>query len=166
VGKLDNTLIIYISGDNGTSAEGTLEGTPNQMTAYNGILDLPEIELMRYYEAWGSEKTYPHMSVAWSWEFDNAVQMDQAGGVALWRHKARHGYLMAWPHHGPRRHPQPVPVCPARIVISQTESDDFEALAANRSHCLADLKPPRLVNFSPRGFLTRPRVRSHLPRAC
>ena len=44
MGKLDDTLIIYISGDNGTSAEGTLEGTPNQMTAYNGILDLPEAE--------------------------------------------------------------------------------------------------------------------------
>ena len=44
MGKLDNTLIIYISGDNGTSAEGTLEGTPNQMTAYNAILNLPEVE--------------------------------------------------------------------------------------------------------------------------
>jgi arylsulfatase A-like enzyme len=43
-GKLDNTLIIYISGDNGTSAEGTTVGTPNQMTAYNGILDLPIAE--------------------------------------------------------------------------------------------------------------------------
>ena len=42
MGKLDNTLIIYISGDNGTSAEGTLVGTPNQMTAYNGILDMPD----------------------------------------------------------------------------------------------------------------------------
>ena len=41
MGKLDNTLIIYISGDNGTSAEGTLSGTFNQMTAYNGILDAP-----------------------------------------------------------------------------------------------------------------------------
>ena len=41
MGKLDNTLIIYISGDNGTSAEGTLEGTFNQMTAYNGILNSP-----------------------------------------------------------------------------------------------------------------------------
>ena len=37
-GKLDNTLIIYIVGDNGTSAEGTLDGTYNQLTAYNGIL--------------------------------------------------------------------------------------------------------------------------------
>src|SRR5208337_5402624 len=45
-GKLDNTLIIYICGDNGTSAEGTLEGTFNQMTAYNGILTLPEAVLM------------------------------------------------------------------------------------------------------------------------
>ena len=70
MGKLDNTLIIYISGDNGTSAEGTLEGTPNQMTAYNGVLKLPEAELMLHYEDWGSDKTYPHMSVAWSWAFD------------------------------------------------------------------------------------------------
>jgi hypothetical protein len=36
MGKLDNTLIIYISDDNGTSAKGTTVGTPNQMTAYNG----------------------------------------------------------------------------------------------------------------------------------
>ena len=39
MGKLDNTLIIYICGDNGNSPEGTEEGTFNQMTAYNGILD-------------------------------------------------------------------------------------------------------------------------------
>ena len=38
MGKLDNTLIIYICGDNGTSPEGTLDGTYNQLTAYNGIL--------------------------------------------------------------------------------------------------------------------------------
>ena len=44
MGKLDNTLIIYICGDNGTSPEGTLLGTPNQYTAYNGILDVPVAE--------------------------------------------------------------------------------------------------------------------------
>jgi arylsulfatase len=65
IGKLDNTLIIYISGDNGTSAEGTLVGTFNQMTAYNGILDVPEPLQLLHYENWGSDKTYPHMSVAW-----------------------------------------------------------------------------------------------------
>ena len=54
MGKLDNTLVIYISGDNGTSAEGTTVGTPNQMTAYNGILDLPIADQLKAYDAWGS----------------------------------------------------------------------------------------------------------------
>ena len=39
------------------SAEGTLEGTFNQMTAYNGILTLPEPLQLLHYENWGSEKT-------------------------------------------------------------------------------------------------------------
>jgi hypothetical protein len=64
------TLIIYIDGDNGTSAEGTLEGTFNQLTAYNGILTLPEGVQMPHYEDWGSHYTYPHISVAGSWAFD------------------------------------------------------------------------------------------------
>jgi arylsulfatase len=37
MGKLDNTLIIYISGDNGASAEGTINGTPNEFTSFNGV---------------------------------------------------------------------------------------------------------------------------------
>src|SRR5262249_60012523 len=51
LGKLDNTLIIYISGDNGTSAQGTTEGTFNQMTAYNAILQLPMEVQMKAYDA-------------------------------------------------------------------------------------------------------------------
>ena len=70
MGKLDNTLIIYITGDNGTSAEGTMMGTPNWMTAANGVLELPEAEYLRYYESWGSDQTYPHMAVPWAWAFD------------------------------------------------------------------------------------------------
>jgi arylsulfatase len=95
MGKLDNTLIIYISGDNGTSAEGTLEGTPNQMTAYNAILDLPEAELMLNYEAWGSDKTYPHMSVAWSWAFDTPFKWTKQ--VASHFGGTRQGMVMSWP---------------------------------------------------------------------
>ena len=65
MGKLDNTLIIYICGDNGTSPEGTLYGTSNQITAYNGILDAPgSLCRLLHYEDWGSDKTYPHMAVA------------------------------------------------------------------------------------------------------
>ncbi len=97
MGKLDNTLIIYISGDNGTSAEGTLEGTPNQMTAYNGILKLPEAALMLHYEDWGSEKTYPHMSVAWSWAFDTPFKWTKQ--VASHFGGTRQGMVVSWPGH-------------------------------------------------------------------
>ena len=109
MGKLDNTLIIYISGDNGTSAEGTLEGTPNQMTAYNAILDLPEVELLRYYEVVGlGHDLSAHVGrVVVGVRY--AVQMDEAGRVAFRRHPAGHGRLLARPHQRRRRHPHAVP---------------------------------------------------------
>jgi arylsulfatase A-like enzyme len=94
--KLDNTLIIYISGDNGTSAEGTTVGTPNQMTAYNGILDLPIAEQMKAYDAWGSDLTYPHMSVAWSWAFDTPFKWTKQ--VASHFGGTRQGMTIAWPN--------------------------------------------------------------------
>ena len=97
MGKLDNTLIIYISGDNGTSAEGTLEGTFNQMTAYNGILTLPEAVQMLHYEDWGSAKTYPHMSVAWSWAFDTPFKWTKQ--VASHFGGTRQGMCISWPGH-------------------------------------------------------------------
>src|SRR5258708_3727283 len=96
-GKLDNTLIIYISGDNGTSAEGTLEGTFNQMTAYNGILTLPEALQLLHYENWGSDKTYPHMSVAWSWAFDTPFKWTKQ--VASHFGGTRQGMAISWPGH-------------------------------------------------------------------
>ena len=95
MGKLDNTLIIYISGDNGTSAEGTTVGTPNQMTAYNAILDLPVAEQMKAYDVWGSAPTYPHMSVAWSWAFDTPFKWTKQ--VASHFGGTRQGMAIAWP---------------------------------------------------------------------
>jgi arylsulfatase A-like enzyme len=96
MGKLDNTLIIYISGDNGTSAEGTTMGTFNQMTAYNGILELPIEEQMKAYDAWGSDLTYPHMSVAWSWAFDCPFKWTKQ--VASHFGGTRQGMCIAWPN--------------------------------------------------------------------
>jgi arylsulfatase A-like enzyme len=96
-GKLDNTLIIYIDGDNGTSAEGTLEGTFNQLTAYNGILTLPEVLQMLHYEDWGSHNTYPHMSVAWSWAFDTPFKWTKQ--VASHFGGTRQGLAISWPGH-------------------------------------------------------------------
>src|SRR5437016_237696 len=69
LGKLDNTLIIYIEGDNGTSAEGSTLGTPSEVITIQGIL-MPVEDQLKFYDVWGSDKTYPHMSVAWSWAFD------------------------------------------------------------------------------------------------
>src|SRR5450631_4263771 len=97
MGKLDNTLVIYISGDNGTSAEGTLRGTFNQMTAYNAILDLPIEVNMKAYDAWGSAGTYPHMSVAWSWAFDTPFKWTKQ--VASHFGGTRQGMVMSWPGH-------------------------------------------------------------------
>lgn len=69
-GRLDNTLIIYINGDNGTSAEGGPLGTPNEVAFFNGVNMMPVEEQMKWYDTWGTEDTYNHMSAGWSWAFD------------------------------------------------------------------------------------------------
>ncbi len=91
MGKLDNTLIIYINGDNGTSAEGGPIGTPNEVALFNGVNKMPVDMQMRWYDAWGTEQTYNHMSAGWSWAFDtpfswfkqNASKL--GGVVSTWR---------------------------------------------------------------------------------
>ncbi|HMK73028.1 MAG TPA: sulfatase-like hydrolase/transferase, partial [Myxococcaceae bacterium] len=95
MGKLDNTLIIYINGDNGNSAEGTLVGTPNEVAMFNGVVVPVEDQLKYFYDAWGSEQTYPHMAVAWSWAFDTPFSWTKQiashfGGV-------RQGMAISWP---------------------------------------------------------------------
>jgi arylsulfatase A-like enzyme len=68
-GQLDNTLVIYINGDNGTSAEGGPTGTPNEVAFFNGV-SVPVEAQMKFYDVWGTEQTYNHMSAGWSWAFD------------------------------------------------------------------------------------------------
>jgi arylsulfatase A-like enzyme len=97
VGKLDNTLIIYIDGDNGTSPEGTLSGTHNQWRAYNGILDDPIAEQLKFYDAWGSATTYPHMAVAWAWAFDTPFRWTKQ--IASHFGGTRQGLAISWPGH-------------------------------------------------------------------
>ena len=95
VGKLDNTLIIYIAGDNGTSPEGTTLGTPNQYTAYNGVLEVPVAEQLKFYDAWGSPATYPHMAVPWAWAFDTPFKWTKQ--VASHFGGTRQGLAISWP---------------------------------------------------------------------
>jgi arylsulfatase len=96
MGQLDNTLIIYIDGDNGTSPEGTLSGTPNQYTSYNGILDFPITDQLKFYDAWGSAGTYPHMAVAWSWAFDTPFKWTKQ--IASHFGGTRQGLAISWPN--------------------------------------------------------------------
>lgn len=64
-GELDNTLIFYIAGDNGTSGEGGENGMFNEYTYFNGV---PEnvSDMLKHIDKWGSPETYPHMAAGWS----------------------------------------------------------------------------------------------------
>ncbi len=95
LGRLDNTLIIYINGDNGTSAEGGPMGTPNEVAWFNGVNDLPADVQMKFYDVWGTEHTYNHMSAGWSWTFDTPFRWfkqnaSQLGGI-------NQNMVVSWP---------------------------------------------------------------------
>jgi arylsulfatase A-like enzyme len=96
MGQLDNTLIIYISGDNGASAEGMLNGTPNEFTTFNGV-SVPVKDQYLWYDFWGSDRTFPHFAAGWAWALDTPFKwMKQVashyGGTAQ-------GVAMSWPGH-------------------------------------------------------------------
>jgi arylsulfatase A-like enzyme len=97
MGKLDNTLIIYINGDNGTSAEGGPLGTPNEVAWFNGVNEMPVEVQMKWYDVWGTEQTYNHMSAGWSWAFDTPFtwfkqNASRLGGI-------RQCMAISWPGH-------------------------------------------------------------------
>ena len=94
-GRLDNTLIIYINGDNGTSAEGGPLGTPNEVAFFNGLNKIPAETQLKWYDVWGTEQTYNHMSAGWSWAFDTPFSWfkqnaSQLGGV-------NQNMVVSWP---------------------------------------------------------------------
>lgn len=98
LGELDNTLIIYIGGDNGASAEGMLNGTPNEFTTFNSV-SVPVKDQYLWYPFWGSERTFPHFAAGWAWAMDTPFKWvkqvpSHFGGTAQ-------GVAMAWPGHIP-----------------------------------------------------------------
>jgi hypothetical protein len=95
MGKLDNTLIIYIAGDNGNSAEGSLIGTPNEVASLQGIPIPVQDQLANFYDVWGSDKTYPHMAVGWTWAFDTPFSWTKQ--VASHFGGVRQGMAISWP---------------------------------------------------------------------
>lgn len=94
LGRLDNTLIIYISGDNGTSSEGGPTGTPNEVASVQGV-HLPVEAQMKYYDAWGSDQTYPHMSIGWTWAFGTPFKWTKM--VSSHFGGTKQGMAISWP---------------------------------------------------------------------
>ncbi|PYR40870.1 MAG: arylsulfatase, partial [Acidobacteria bacterium] len=82
-------------GDNGTSAEGTLIGTPNEVAMFNGV-EVPVADQLKYfYDVWGSDQTYNHMAVPWAWAFDTPFSWTKHiashfGGI-------KQGMAISWP---------------------------------------------------------------------
>jgi len=94
MGKLDNTLIIYISGDNGASAEGSPKGTPSEVLQFNGV-ELPVADQMKFYDAWGTQFAYNHMAVPWAWAFDTPYKWTKQ--VPSFFGGTRQGMAISWP---------------------------------------------------------------------
>ncbi len=96
MGQLDNTLIIYIAGDNGASPEGMLSGTPNEFTTFNGV-PVPVDAQMLWYPFWGSDKTFPHFAAPWAWAMDTPFKWTKQ--VASHYGGTAQGVAMSWPGH-------------------------------------------------------------------
>ena len=107
-GKLDNTLIIYINGDNGTSSEGTLLGTPNEVAMFNGVDGARRRPVEVFLRRLGHGQDLSAHGGAVGVGVRHAILLDQADFLALWRRAPGHGDRVAGPHHRQGRHPQPV----------------------------------------------------------
>ena len=94
IGEMDNTLFIYIAGDNGTSAEGGFVGMYNEMTYFNGVAEKVE-DLIPLIDKWGGPETFPHMSAGWAVAFDTPFTWTKQ--VASDFGGTRNGMVIHWP---------------------------------------------------------------------
>ena len=96
LGILDDTLIFYIIGDNGASAEGTLNGTFNEMLNFNGLdsIETPQFLAARL-DKWGGPESYPHYAVGWAHAMDTPYQWTKQ--VASHWGGTRNGSIVHWP---------------------------------------------------------------------
>lgn len=94
IGALDDTLFIYIAGDNGTSAEGGFVGMYNEMTYFNGVAERVE-DLIPLIDKWGGPETFPHMSAGWAVAFDTPFTWTKQ--VASDFGGTRNGAVIHWP---------------------------------------------------------------------
>ncbi|MBC7777417.1 MAG: sulfatase-like hydrolase/transferase, partial [Phycisphaerae bacterium] len=94
LGEMDNTLILYVVGDNGASAEGSMNGLFNEMTYFNQVPETLQ-DMLKHYDEWGSDNTYPHFAAGWAvamnapFAYTKQVAADFGG--------TRNGMVAHWP---------------------------------------------------------------------
>ena len=96
LGALDNTLVFYVIGDNGASAEGHINGSFNEYLFFNGAaaLETPEF-LQSRMDQLGTPQAYNHFSVGWAHAMDTPYQWTKQ--VASHFGGTRNGTIVHWP---------------------------------------------------------------------
>jgi len=94
-GQLDNTLVIFVYGDNGTSAEGGRNGMFSEMTYFNGVQEKVE-DMLKVMDNWGGPETYPHMASGWAVAFDTPYKWTKQ--VASDHGGTKVGMAVYWPN--------------------------------------------------------------------
>ena len=97
LGVLDNTLFIYIVGDNGASGEGTPYGVLNEMSVLNGVPEDPSVVLKHLDELGGPTCLQP-LPCGVRLGMRHAFPVDETGGFSLWRHSQCYGDQLAETH--------------------------------------------------------------------
>src|SRR4029434_1385698 len=87
--------MIYVNGDKRRRAEGQPNGTPNEVAMFNQANPSVEEQLKYFYDVWGTDRTYNHMSIGWAWAFDTPFSwtkqiVSHFGGT-------RQGMAISWP---------------------------------------------------------------------
>lgn len=94
IGQLENTLIFFVYGDNGTSAEGGRNGMFSEMTYFNGVEEKVE-DMLKLLDKWGGPETYPHMAAGWAVMFDTPYKWTKQMGSDYGGTKV--GMVAHWP---------------------------------------------------------------------
>jgi arylsulfatase A-like enzyme len=94
IGQLDNTLVFYMLGDNGASAEGGMSGMFNEMTYFNGVQETVQ-DVLKHYDALGGPSTYAHYAAGWAVAGDTPFTWTKQ--VAGSYGGTRNGMVVYWP---------------------------------------------------------------------
>lgn len=95
LGEFDNTLIMFVQGDNGASAEGGQHGTMNELGFLVNHIEEPEPYLLSMLDEMGGPKSYQVYPIGWAWALDAPLQWTKTIGSHLGG--TRNGLVVSWP---------------------------------------------------------------------